>query len=114
MNFIWATRGRTWGTRFVRDGGYRDPLPVYDEAFSGAQDGPEVWRRVGEIVALRFSDPDGRRDRAGRVISHEFVLFPPEANRIDSIEKGRQILWPEVQGEYARVWESTVPPTASA
>ena len=36
MSLIWATRGRTWGFRFLRDGGFPDPLPVYDLAFSRA------------------------------------------------------------------------------
>ena len=57
MNFIWATRGRTWGFRFVRDGGLPDPLVVYDTAFSGVGDEPEAWRRNAETVALRFPDP---------------------------------------------------------
>ena len=47
MKLIWATRGRTWGFRFLRDGGFEDPLPVYDEAFSEVGDEPEVCRRVG-------------------------------------------------------------------
>ena len=46
MSLIWATRGRTWGFRFLRNGGFEDPLAVYDDAFSGVGDQPEAWRRV--------------------------------------------------------------------
>ena len=74
MSLIWVTRGRTWGFRFLRDGGFKDPLPVYEEAFSGVEDEPEVWNRVGEKVALRFPDPLERKDLAGRVIPHDFEI----------------------------------------
>ena len=51
MSLIWATRGRTWGFRFLRDGGFEDPLPVYDSAFAGIESGPSAIHRVGGTVA---------------------------------------------------------------
>ena len=113
MNIIWATRGRTWGFRFLRDGGFPDPLVEYDAVFSGIEDEPEVCRRVGEKVALRFPDPEGRQDVAGRVIPHEFVAFGPLAEGIDSVEDGLRLVWPLVADEFARVWELPKPPSAS-
>lgn len=109
MRLIWATRGKNWGFRFLRDGGFRDPLPVYDAAFSGVEGQPEVCRRTGDRLALRFADPAGRKDRAGRVIPHEFVVFPPEAEIIDSLEEGIRLVWGEVVDDYARVWDSRPP-----
>ena len=75
--FIWATRGRTWGFRFLRKGGLVDPLGVYEATFSKVGDQPEAWRRVADKVALRFPDPDGRRGR-GRP-SHPTRLRPLRA-----------------------------------
>ena len=115
MSLIWATRGRTWGFRFLRRGGFADPLPVYDTAFGGLEDQPEVARRIPgprEMVALRFPDPLGRRDRAGRVIPHEFVVFPPLAEEVDSVEDGLQQVWPLVADAFADVWEAPQPPPA--
>lgn len=106
MSFIWATRGRTWGFRFLRDGGFADPLPEYERAFSGVDAGPEVCDRVGDSVALRFPDPEGRKDRAGRVIPHEFVLTGQLASTTKSVADGRQRIWPLVEEEYARVWKA--------
>src|SRR3954468_14311180 len=100
MSLIWATRGRTWGFRFLSVGGFLDPLPEYDKAFSGVGDEPEVCRRVGEKVALRFPDPLGRKDAAGRVIPHEFVAFRPLADGIDSVEDGLREIWPRVADEF--------------
>jgi hypothetical protein len=115
MSFIWATRGRTWGFRFLRDGGFEDPLPVYESAFSGVEDGLEAWRRVAktatlpEMVALRFPDPSGRRDQAGRVIPHDFVVLQPLAEEIHSVEDGRQLVWPLVADEFTQAWELSKP-----
>jgi hypothetical protein len=113
MSLIWATRGRTWGFKFLRDGGFPDPLPEYDKAFSGVEDEPEAWRRVAEAVALRFPDPLGRQDVAGRVIPHEFVVFGPLADGIDSVEDGLRLVWPLVADAFARVWDLPKPPSTN-
>src|SRR4051812_39746227 len=111
MSLIWATRGRMWGFRFLRNAGFEDPLPVYETAFSEVQDGSEAWRRVArtlalpEMVALRFPDPVGRRDLAGRVIPHDFVIFGALADKVDSVEAGRLRIWPLVADDFERVWE---------
>ena len=112
MNLIWATRGRTWGFRFLLGGDFGDPLPEYDKVFSGVEGEAEVWRRVGEKVALRFQDPLGRKDVAGRVIPHDFVVFAPLADGIDSVEDGRRDVWPLVADEFAQVWKLPKPPAA--
>lgn len=104
MTLIWATRGHAWGFKFLKDGGFKDPLPPYQKAFAGLEDEPEICRRVGERVALRFPDPEGRKDRAGRVIPHDFVVSGQLANEIHSIADGRMLIWSQVADEYARAW----------
>lgn len=111
MKLLWATRGRAWGFRFLKNGGFLDPLPEYDKFFSSLGDAPEAWRRTPGGVALRFPDPEGRRDRAGRVIPHEFVVFAPDADRIDSLEVGRRLVWDEVKDIFERWWASPEPPS---
>jgi hypothetical protein len=112
MSLVWATRGRDWGFRFLRDGGLADPLPLYETAFAGIEDEPEACRRDGATVALRFSDPLERRDAFGRVIPHEFVATGPSAEGIDSTEDGRRLVWPLVAEQFAEIWELPMPPTA--
>ena len=107
---IWATRGRHWGFRFLLDGGFSDPLPEYERIFDGVGDSPTVWRFVAGKGALRFPDPDGRRDAAGRVIPHDFVLSEDLANDIQSAEDGREKVWPLLAEPYAQVWAAEVPP----
>ena len=110
-DLIWATRGRSWGFRFLLAGGLADPLQVYERAFLGASDGPAVWQSIDGTVALRFPDPGGRRDSAGRVIPHDFVVRGDLAAEIDSADAGQRVVWPLVSDAYAAVWDADGPPT---
>ena len=105
---IYATRGRTWGFRFLRDGGLADPLPAYDQVFSAVGDDSEICQPVGASLALKFPDPLGRCDDFGRVIPHEFVVRGPLADEITSVEDGRRLVWPLVSDEYEQVWDKPV------
>lgn len=113
MSLLWATRGRTWGFRFLRKGGLRDPLVSYEAAFADLEGQPEGVARVGDRVALRFADPEGRTDRSGRVIPHDFVLSGDLAVRVRSVAEGIAEVWPLVAEEYARVWDLPTPPPSS-
>jgi len=88
------------------DGGYPDPLPIYDEVFSHVGDEREVCRPVGENVALRFPDPLERKDVAGRVIIHEFVVFAPLAAEVATVNEGIQRVWnqPSIGTRYSDIW----------
>jgi hypothetical protein len=84
---IWATRGRSWGFRFLLDGGMPDPLLEFERVFADLGNEPTAWHRTAGKVALRFSDPLGRRDAAGRIIPHDFVVSGDLANGIQSAEE---------------------------
>ena len=111
MNLVWATCGRTWGFRFLLDGGYSDPLPVYERAFGGTEGDSTTCRHVGSHVALRFPDPQGRRDAAGRTIPHDVVALPPMAQEIHSVEDGQRLIWPLLADAFARLWDLPEPPS---
>lgn len=110
LRLIWATRGRTWGFRFLRDGGEADPLRAYDMVFSELSTKPEAWGRIGDSVGLRFPDPDGRTDAFGRVIPHEIVVIGPSGDAITSLDDGRELVWAEIADEFDRVWDQPEPP----
>lgn len=110
-HLIWATRGRAWGFRFLLDAGLGDPLAEYERAFAERSDGPSTWLRAVGRVALRFPDPLGRRDAAGRVIPHEFILIGELGSAIDSVEAGFREVWPVVAETYARFWDAERPPS---
>lgn len=110
-HLIWATRGRNWGFRFLLDAGLGDPLPEYERAFAELADEPAVWRRSGQVVAVRFPDPEGRRDAARRVIPHEFVVFGDGADVVNSVYDGKQHLWPMVEQFFEHVWDADTTPS---
>ena len=105
-DIIWSTRGRNWGFRFLLDAGLGDPLPDYERAFDDAGDALTAWHRQDGHVALRIEDPLGRRDSAGRVIPHEFVIFGDLATVVDSVEDGLRQVWPLVAEMYAGIWDT--------
>lgn len=109
---LWATRGRAWGFRFLLHGGFVDPLSTYERAFASL--GDERSGKVGgpPRVAVRFPDPDGRRDRSGRLIPHDFIVVGALAEEIESVEDAVELLWPMVADAYARVWQNDHPPSA--
>jgi hypothetical protein len=110
VNLIWATRGRSWGFRFLLDGGLADPLASYEQAFAGLEDRDTVCRLTGGRLALRFPDPLDRKDVGGRTIPHDFVLLGSAAPLIDSVDEGVRRIWPLVADVFARVWQDGLPP----
>ena len=105
MNFIWVTRGRAWGFRFLRDGGITDPLPVYERAFSNIRNERQGFDKRNDVIALRFADPEGRKDEAGRIIPHDFVIFDSIDSDLGSFEDGVVSVWPLVKEEFGEIWD---------
>lgn len=114
VSLIWATRGRTWGFRFLLDGGIPNPLALYESAFVGVEHEPALFRRSLGRVALRFPDPLGRTDTARRIIPHDFVIVGRTATTLGSVDDGVHEIWPIVAQAYADVWEGKTPPSIAS
>lgn len=110
---IWASRGRSWGFRFLLDAGLSDPLAEYERAFANLGEEPAAWHRAAGKVALRFPDPNGRRDAAGRVIPHDFVVAGHLASEIESVDDGQRRVWPLVADVYGQIWDADGAPSAT-
>lgn len=108
MEMIWATRGRDWGFRFLLDGGLGDPLLTYEEVFRG-MNSREGLVRVGRHLGVRFPDPEGRRDAAGRIIHHDIVVGSGKVSHIEDPEEVRRQVWEVVGTRYARIWDGPAP-----
>ena len=111
MKMLWATNGHTWGARFLLDGGFPDPLVEYQRVFSSLGSPDELCQQLPDCTALRFADPLGRQDRAGRVIFHEFVLYGELAQQVATVDDGVRFVWPKVADAFARIWEQPDPVT---
>lgn len=108
---IWATRGRSWGFRFLLTGGLADPLAEYENTMAELGDAGSGWCLLGDRVGVRFPDPEGRRDTSGRVIPHDFVLAGPLAQTVRSVDQGIQGVWPFVAEFYRLTWAVASPPS---
>jgi len=83
----------------------------YERIFRNTQDEPALLRRDGKNVAVRFPDPLGRRDAAGRVIPHEFIVLGGSAGEFQSYEDALDTIWPLVADAFAEVWDAENPPS---
>lgn len=109
MKMICATRGRYWVFRFLLDGGFEDPLLAYEEAFEGFEAVDEGCLQKQGETALRLLDPNGRTDKSGRIIPHDFVIFGDDAKRVSSLGDGLELIWPQVSEWYSRIWDAEKP-----
>jgi hypothetical protein len=117
--YLWSTRGLQWDFRLRHKPSIpcRDWLSVYEDAFNRSDDLDFFAKKEVLIdgrselcVALRFPDPEGRRDEATRVIPHEFVVFGELAERIQDNQQGKELLWSIVKEEYDRIYALENPP----
>lgn len=120
-DFLWSTRGLAWGFRILHHPpGDRDAwLAVYETAFRNSSGSGECFARAvldtprsraEPCAALRFPDPESRRDQAGRVIPHEFVILGDAAAGVSSWEEGQARLWPLVAQGYSAIYGASTPP----
>jgi hypothetical protein len=49
----------------------------------------------------------GSEERSGRVIPHDFVVFPPILMSVHSVEDGLEFVWPLVSEKFERVWDKS-------
>lgn len=110
MILMWATRGRTWGFRFLLRDQKRDPLTMYEEFFPPTVLHAPPVRKVGDKVAAHLPDPEGRCDRSGRIIMHDFVLDGDDAVQVATLDDFERIIWPRVAEEYDEIWDQPNPP----
>lgn len=104
MSILWATRGKSWGFRFLLDGDTDRPLEKYREAFGDVHSRRQLCDVHATYTAVRFEDPLARQDDAGRVIPHDFVLEGDMARGVTTVEEAIDVIWPLVEKRYAELW----------
>jgi hypothetical protein len=112
MILLWATRGRSWGFRFLPVAGSSagaDPLPLYERAFAGHEGEAEGCWDTDGLLAVRILDPEGRRDEAGRTIPHEIVLEAAQVEHVATPADAIEHVWPLLAGRYAGLWDGPGP-----
>lgn len=112
MIAFWATRGHEWGNRLLRKPAVEKPLEQFEAHLALLSDEDDSLAPIPGGYALRFTDPEGRHDRAGRPIHHEVVVLdepgPPPVDLNAAVSR----VWPEIRNDYARLWGNGNSPSA--
>lgn len=106
---IYAAKPKNQGFQFLDRGGLADPLVEYDKAGFNDDRDLDFFKNYGdrnEKIALRFKDPEERKDRAGRPIFHEAILPATLAEGIQNRSQAISKVWPLVRDTYGDVYES--------
>lgn len=109
-------RGKNKGLRFLSRGGLTNPTAEHIKGF-GDETTPDnlktdTHRRYGtnnEKIAVRFTDPENRRDASGRRIVHDVIL--PEEHAKDLGSNDTQVIrraWKLVRPDYNKFWEESL------
>ena len=100
-DIIHSTRGKNIGFIFLNKGGVSDPTHIWEKMGGKAEGVDENFiRRVGDKVAVTFMDPEGRTDRAGRLIPHEVIVPFPLSSEIKDLSDVHTKVWPKLKDAY--------------
>lgn len=105
---IHASRTKNKGFKFFKDGSLDSPMSEYNKAGFANNTDPTMFKRYGdnnEKVALRFEDPLGRKDFAGRVIPHEVILPKTLADGVETLQQGIDKVWPSIKDSYGDLYD---------
>lgn len=96
---ILFSKGGKNGLTFYKDGNLKDPLLEFNKGFPN--DGWEPFAKYGNgKIAATLPDPEGRKDRAGRPISHQIIIPKGMTDGINDLKDVAEKIWPIVKEDY--------------
>jgi hypothetical protein len=115
-NILWSTRGYYWGfLRLLQPANPQiDWLLPYEEMFREATSyEPEYYsgkirlsaKDIKKYVAIRFVDPEERKDYSGRPITHEVALLGEDSDTFHDFESFKKAVWDYLAPIYDEVYK---------
>ena len=113
---LWSTRGRDWGFRMLLypQMPCEDWLVSYQSMFKQSSSDEAQFRR-GQVelgqgrnvpyVAVKFTDPQSRTDRAGRLIPHEIAVIGEESKNFKDFNSVKEAVWKILSDTYTKLYE---------
>lgn len=98
-----ASRSKNSGYRVMNDGNHPSPLDLMDSVFgSGLNDSSNNNRLYDSPkgMGVNLDDPEGRTDRAGRVISHTIIIPNSMKSGINNADDVVRDIWPLIKEDY--------------
>lgn len=100
-DIILYARGKNKGFRFMQTGGTPTPLAEFGKGLQDDYDQPYGYfhKYEGKVAAV-LKDPEGRKDKSGRVIPHQIIVPKNMATGIDNIDDVANKIWPKLKDVY--------------
>lgn len=96
-----ASRSKNRGYRVMRDGQHPSPLDLMDDVFgSNLEQQPNTLHDSSKGLGVLLMDPEGRKDRAGRVISHSIIIPNSMKSGINNSDDVVRDIWPLIKDDY--------------
>lgn len=97
---VMASRGKNRGFRFIKNGGVPDPLVEYMKSSLLKSETQGFEKYDGGKVAVSFLNPDGLKDKSGRVIPISLVIPKSQATGINSTDDVLKSVWPQIKDAF--------------
>lgn len=102
-----ASRAKNTGFKVLKDGSTMSPLSAVSKVFGEEDPKVGTFKRTADgLVGVVFNDPQGRTDRAGRVIPHMVVIPKEHAIRVGTYDAAVRKAWSLVKDSYEDHWQS--------
>ena len=121
-SILWSTRGYDWGFRFTikpnKYGGYcQDWLEHYEKMFEQFGDDDnrvvngylKIENKEIPFIAVRFKDPEERKDISGRIIPHEVAVIGDSTQNLGDLNslELRNAIWILVSDTYSKIYQAS-------
>lgn len=115
-SIIHIARGKYAGYKTLAKGGVKDSTAQIIKATtqngigidSLSADSMVRFGKNSEKIYTRFTDPLGRKDFAGRPITHDAILPELKAIGVKTFEQARDLVWDEVKDSYQTFYEESL------
>jgi hypothetical protein len=121
-SILWSTRGYNWGFRFpLQPQKYRkycqDWLEHYEKMFEQFGDDDnrvvngylKIDNKEIPFIAIRFKDPEERKDISGRIIPHEVAIIGDDTQSLKSLDslELKNAAWSLLSDTYSEMYQSS-------
>lgn len=110
---IHLARGKNRGLTFQKKGDTPDFFKVFDKMGMNTNQEHEFLQKASDgsgRIAARFIDPEGRRDRSSRPISHDVVIPRSMSDGINSLDDVKSKIWPHLKDTYDQFYQDSLTP----
>lgn len=104
-NIAFFSKPKNRGFQIFNDGNHPKPLSLLDEVFGTKQDVRDELIDSPYGLGVTLSDPQGRKDRAGRTIPHVIIIPNSMRSDIRSVQDVQDKIWPLLEESYADRYE---------